>query len=298
MHTDERISRALAARDGAAIAGLAEQGVDLGDIAVDTVAGARTVLDEVLRLGDVELLRAVLAAPGVSPARALPDPGYWEWAQDAPLPVIREFLAAPGTDLGHADADGHTILHEVAAGRADPEVIGWLAARMPPDPAAENGTTPFFHAAVRGRLEAASVLLRAGADPDAVNRDTGWTALTAAVVAGRDDIVRGLLAFDGVDVNRADAEGATALHHAARLGFVSTVEILVAHPGIDTSLVDGLGRTAVMDAALRGHADVVEVLRRIDPDAPVEAPPLPPPVDDLDEPNPLPPIADPPPRSG
>ncbi|EOD60591.1 ankyrin repeat domain-containing protein [Amycolatopsis vancoresmycina] len=295
MRTDERIGRALAARDGAAIAGLAEQGVDLGDIAVDTVAGARTLLDEVLRLGDVELLRAVLAAPGISAARGLPDHGYWEWAQDAPLPVIREFLVAPGADLAHADADGYTILHEVAAGRADPAVLGWLAGRMPADPVAANGTTPFFAAAVHGHLEAASVLLRAGADPNAVNRDTGWTALTTAVVAGRDDLVRGLLAFDGVDVNHADAEGATALHHAARLGLGSTVELLVSRPGTDPSLVDDLGRTAVMDAALRGHTAVVDVLRRADPDAPVDAPPPPPPVDDLPEPNPVPPIADPPP---
>lgn len=263
MRTDDRVDAALAGHDIPALTALAQAGVDLNDVALSTDAGPRTLLDQVLRLGDPDLAGAVLALPGVSPARSLPRFGYWAWAADAPLPVVQTFIEHARVDPAEGDADGRTLLLEVAAGGADLAVITWLLGRLgagEADRAAADGTTPFFHAAVRGHLGAAAALHRAGANPNVANRLTGWTALVTAVASGLDEVVRWLLALPGLDVNRADAEGATALHVAARLGAAVGVEALMAHPRADLTAQDALGRTPLMDAARHANVEVAGML--------------------------------------
>jgi ankyrin repeat protein len=262
VRTDERVDAALASGDGATLVLLAQQGVDLNDIAVATDGGPRTPLEQVLYLADADLLGVVLSLPGVSATQSLPEHGFWAWAQDAPLPIIQAFLEQTGLDPGHADADGRTLLHEAAAGSGDPSVIDWLLDRVDVDQTAADGTTAFFHAAIQRHLDAAAVLRRHGASPDATSNVTGWTALVTAIVSGRTDVVRWLLEIDGLDVNHADATGAAALHHAARLGSVAAVEALMSYPGADWIAQDHLGRTPLMDAARHGNARVVEALLR------------------------------------
>jgi hypothetical protein len=223
-----RIEAAIESLDMASLAELAEEGVDLNEPLVPGDAGPRSLLDHVLGLGDATLVEAVLDLPGVSAERSLPSHARWSWAQRAPLAVVRGFVTRSGTGAGAADAGGRTLLHEVAAGDADPEVVAWLLARddVDVDAAAEDGATAFFHAAVSGRRAAAELLHAAGADPNPVSTYTGWTPLVVAIAAGDDDTVAWLLQLGGVDVNHADLEGASPLHHAVQLGRSRAAELL------------------------------------------------------------------------
>jgi ankyrin repeat protein len=237
MSNGERIHLALEERDFDALAALADEGVDLDEPLLVTDAGPRSLLDHALRLGDPDLVDAVLALPGVSASRSLPAHARWSWAQQAPLPVVRRFVEQSGTDPAEADAEGRTLLHEVAAGRADPEVVAWLAAQdgVDADAVAADGATPFFHAAVNGGRAAAELLYAAGADPNPASTFTGWTPLIVAIAEGDDGTVEWLLQLGGVDVNRPDARGATPLHHAVALGRARAADLLRGAGAVDVA---------------------------------------------------------------
>jgi ankyrin repeat protein len=254
----EAVSAALAARDVTRLHQLS--GVDLNRIVVSSAAGPRTLLDHTLREGDVQFLRDVLALPGVSSERSLPAHGYWAWAQSAPLSVIVAFAEAAGADLNARDADGLSLLHEVASGDGAMDVVAWLLDRVDADPVANDGTTPFYRAAGGGRLDVAQALYARGANPNVANRVTGWTALITSVAAGLEGVTAWLLSLDRLDVNLADLQGATALHHAARLGSTGALETLIAHPAVDCTRIDIQGRTPLMDAARHANAEAVRVL--------------------------------------
>ena len=79
----------------------------------------------------------------------------------------------------------------------------------------KEGYTPLMVAAHRGRLEAAKALLRAGADPNHVNR-AGDAALFWAVDGGAEMI--SLFVEYGADLDRASPKGWTALQYARAKG--------------------------------------------------------------------------------
>ncbi|WP_456819762.1 ankyrin repeat domain-containing protein [Cellulomonas sp. URHB0016] len=253
---------AVDARDPDALAALSRAGTDLGLLVIPGPEGPRTLLESVLLTGDVDLLHAVLALPGVSAGRALPEHGSWCWARGAALEVVRAFVEHPGVDPTHPDADGMTLLHELASAGAETAVVTWVLDRVPVDPRAKDGSTPLAHALGNGNLALAAELRRRGADLDPPSAWNGWTPLVTAVVAGMQDVVDWLLAQDGTDVRRGDSTGATALHHAARLGRTAALDALLARPDLDAQARDGQGATALMDAARHGRADVVAALLR------------------------------------
>lgn len=266
MVIEEEVGAALERSDAGALRELAAGGADLDQVLLPGAGGPATVLERALRAGDAAFVAGVLAVPGVSAEGSLPAYGFWAWARSAPLAVVREFLDRSGVPPEHPDAAGRTVLHEVASGDADPAVVGWLLARTAADPRAEDGTTPFFHAAVRGHRQAARLLLAAGADPNAANRYTGWTALTAAVAAGDEPLAGWLVTLPGLDPDRAGADGGTALHQAARLGNAALAATLLA-AGATRAVVDRYGRTPLIDAARHGAADVTTQLLAGDLDA-------------------------------
>lgn len=255
MAIEDEVGAAFERRDVEALRGLAAGGNDLNQVLLPGAGGPATVLERALRGGDPALVSGVLAVPGVSAERSLPAFGFWAWARSAPLAVVREFLDRSGVPPEHRDGAGRTVLHEVASGDADPAVVGWLLGRMAADPRAEDGTTPFFQAAVHGHRQAARLLLDAGADPNASNTHTGWTALIAAVAAGEERLAGWLVTVPGLDVDRTGADGGTALHRAAALGNAALVATLLAGGAIRTA-ADRYGRTPLIAAARRGAADV------------------------------------------
>lgn len=120
-------------------------------------------------------------------------------------------------------------------------------------------------ASLRGHVGAASCLLSAGADPNAVNVN-GETALMVAALARWPDVVRLLLAA-GAEVDRRDTLGLTALHKAVLGGrpqsptsSAETVRALL-DGGADASVPDQQGKLPHDHARLRRWRWTVPVLR-------------------------------------
>jgi len=118
-------------------------------------------------------------------------------------------------------------------------------------------------ASVRGHVEAVSLLLQAGADPNAVNAN-GETALMLAASAGRPDVVRVLIGA-GARVDAWDRFGMTALHRAA-WGYTqcrrmsATVRALL-DAGADASIPDRHGTLPHQTARRRMWSWTVPLLR-------------------------------------
>jgi len=104
-------------------------------------------------------------------------------------------------------------------------------------------------------LEVVRILIEAGAEVDARHGDNGWTPLMGAVEVGNLDAAR-LLVKAGADVNIANEEGDTAWNMALRWGYPEIAALLeqagaVAPAGVETDL---------HQAVLWGKAEAVEHL--------------------------------------
>jgi uncharacterized protein len=106
---------------------------------------------------------------------------------------------------------------------------------------AYDGWTPLHLAAFFGRLDAATRLLDAGADVNAVSHNSLHnTPLHAATAGGHGDVALRLL-DRGADVRVADAGGHTPLHIAAENGLLEVVKALLDR-GADPLALDGENR--------------------------------------------------------
>ena len=111
------------------------------------------------------------------------------------------------------------------------------------------GWTCLGHASFIGDADLVRTLLLTVAKPggDGINDATinGSTALTLASQQGRTEVVRTLLAVDGINVNHVTTFGNSALKRAAATWHVSCVRALVAAKGIDLNLASQIdGHTA------------------------------------------------------
>jgi len=103
---------------------------------------------------------------------------------------------------------------------------------------------------MHGSLERATAQLRDGADPHALELDSGRSALHKAAFWGHAHIVPWLLSLN-CDPNVQDAYGDTPLHDAARFGHAGCVDALV-QGGADISLKNVKGQTAAEVALAYG----------------------------------------------
>jgi ankyrin repeat protein len=139
-----------------------------------------------------------------------------------------------------------------------------LSDDQPHQPSAKECAPPspaeaFVSAAGAGDLAAVQKLLARGVDINAKGDAIGRTALMAASLNGRTDVVRALLR-KGADVNAKDDLGHTALFWGASDGPLDVVRALLDKGAdVDAKSDDTIG-TALAAASLGGHLDIVRAL--------------------------------------
>ena len=109
-------------------------------------------------------------------------------------------------------------------------------------------TQNLSEAVFTGDLAAVKQALTDGADPSAMDPQSGSTMLATAALMGHTEIVK-LLLEHGADVNTKSRDGGTALHAAAFLGRIETVKFLL-EKGADANLRSNIGGTAMDGAKL------------------------------------------------
>lgn len=254
--------------------------------------------------GDVTVARArVLLEAGADPNVTVLRGPALTYAVRRHKPEIVKLLVEYGADLEVRDASGRTPL--LWAGEMADRTYARDKARYPlirplveagadvnvvarPEAAPQNGwypehlsDTPLIQAARRGGVEAARLLLAAGAEIDARN-DAGRTALIEAVRA-RHYLVAELLLDHGADASFRDGAGKTALDYdgydspiyarlggraigagifaLAKRGDATALATALRETDVDPNTVDTFGQTPLTYAA--GHnpdPTVVEVL--------------------------------------
>ncbi len=130
-----------------------------------------------------------------------------------------------------------------------------------------DGMTALFWAVYHDQADVVSLLLNAGANPDASNR-YGMTPLIQAAMNGNSEIISMLLDA-GVNPNEATLQGDTALMNAAQTGALNGVEALI-DAGADIEARDSYYyQTPLMWGAAADNVEVVRAL--IDAGAEVNA---------------------------
>jgi ankyrin repeat protein len=113
--------------------------------------------------------------------------------------------------------------------------------------------TPLHKAADEGRHEMIRFLLKNGAKINAMSRG-GWTPLDYAAWKGREETAKLLIEL-GADVNATSVGGRTPLHTAAQCGHAKMVAFLIAKGADEYSI-----QTAMYAPAVYGYLDVIKVL--------------------------------------
>ncbi len=133
-----------------------------------------------------------------------------------------------------------------------------LRAKVNPNVADVDGTTPLQWAVRNHNAQLADRLLAAGADAKAQNR-YGVTAIQLACEAGSAQLVTRLLDA-GVAATATGPLGETALHTCARSGDVAAAKVLVARGAPLEAGESWRGQTPLMWAAGQGHAAMISML--------------------------------------
>jgi ankyrin repeat protein len=121
-----------------------------------------------------------------------------------------------------------------------------------------DGSTALHWAVYHDNLQAADLLMAAGANPEAVTRE-GVTPLAMATQFGSVPMVERLLRA-GADPKQVGPNGETMLMFAARNGNPRLVELFV-EAGVDVNAAEKLRQTtALMWAAAQRHPDAVKAL--------------------------------------
>jgi ankyrin repeat protein len=173
--------------------------------------------------------------------------------------AIIERLLALGSDA-QQQSDYGIPLDRAAYGGYASAVAALLNSGVPITAQNSWGRTPLHEACRYGRLEATRLLLRRGAEPDAVDHfGNNRTPLHEAVAPGDGPIVELLLIY-GANIHHRNSWGATPLHMAARMGARDVVKVLL-RAGADPAATDYHDRRPEDEAAERNYSDVIDLLK-------------------------------------
>ncbi|XP_062394958.1 B-cell lymphoma 3 protein [Sardina pilchardus] len=173
--------------------------------------------------------------------------------------LVKALLRADA-DPGALDRNGQNTLHlcceynqasclfEILSHPSN-SVSSWLETRN------YEGLSPLHLAVQSGNKEQVKLLLKNGADINAVDNKSGRSPLMHAVEANSMEMVN-LLIECGCDVNAQSYSGNTALHSACGRGYIEAVRTLLKN-GADSSLKNYHNDTAVMVAKNKRVTDVL-----------------------------------------
>ncbi|XP_076610020.1 histone-lysine N-methyltransferase EHMT2 isoform X3 [Chaetodon auriga] len=125
-------------------------------------------------------------------------------------------------------------------------------------PDSQNRRSALHAAAQRGLLEVCYMLVQAGAQVDAKDKDLR-TPLLEAIINNHVEVARYLIQ-NGACVYHTEEDGYTGLHHAAKLGNQEIVSMLLETGQVDVNAQDSGGWTPVIWAAEHKHVDVIKAL--------------------------------------
>ncbi|XP_017285066.1 histone-lysine N-methyltransferase EHMT2 isoform X1 [Kryptolebias marmoratus] len=133
-------------------------------------------------------------------------------------------------------------------------------------PESQNRRSALHAAAQRGLLEICYMLVQAGADVDAKDKDQR-TPLLEAIINNHIDVARYLIQ-NGACIYHVEDDGYTGLHHAAKFGNLEIVKMLLetgqvdvnAQCGRNASAEDSGGWTPIIWAAEHKHVEVIKSL--------------------------------------
>jgi len=195
--------------------------------------------------------------------------------------VLAELLASDSSLAGARDDDGLSLLLQAcyfkhggmvdliqAAGpsldifeaAALPGTTGRGAKLLEADPSLTtawscDGFTPLHLASYFGNDAMANLLLKHGADPNAVSRNRMALRPVHSGTASRSAGIVEMLLAHGAEVNATQHGGWTPLHAAVASGDGSLVELLLAH-GADPNLANDDGKSALDLAVERDHSGI------------------------------------------
>ena len=199
-----------------------------------------------------------------TPAEIAAYRGLHAAAQRGDLMEIQR-LATDGTALAARDAYGRTALHVATYARQREAVKALLRAGADPGALDADRYDAVTIAAVADDEETLRVLLAGGASAKLTTSRYDGTALIAAAHLGHDGVVRQLIAA-GAPLDHVNNLHWTALIEAVVLGdgkarHQAVVAALLA-AGARTSLADRDGKTPLQLARSRGYAEIVKMLER------------------------------------
>uniref|UniRef100_A0A8C6N4M2 [histone H3]-lysine(9) N-methyltransferase n=1 Tax=Mus spicilegus TaxID=10103 RepID=A0A8C6N4M2_MUSSI len=120
----------------------------------------------------------------------------------------------------------------------------------------QSKRTPLHAAAQKGSVEICHVLLQAGANINAVDKQQR-TPLMEAVVNNHLEVARYMVQLGGCVYSK---DGSTCLHHAAKIGNLEMVSLLLSTGQVDVNAQDSGGWTPIIWAAEHKHIDVIRML--------------------------------------
>ncbi|XP_017285070.1 histone-lysine N-methyltransferase EHMT2 isoform X5 [Kryptolebias marmoratus] len=125
-------------------------------------------------------------------------------------------------------------------------------------PESQNRRSALHAAAQRGLLEICYMLVQAGADVDAKDKDQR-TPLLEAIINNHIDVARYLIQ-NGACIYHVEDDGYTGLHHAAKFGNLEIVKMLLETGQVDVNAQDSGGWTPIIWAAEHKHVEVIKSL--------------------------------------
>jgi hypothetical protein len=148
------------------------------------------------------------------------------------------------------DVSNYTAIFAASA-RGDAKLIEALVAKGEGvDVRDAYGRTPLHVAAYKGHHEAMRALVRAGANPNALENDR-YDIVTIAAVTNDIPTLKAALVLGASAKNITSRYDGTALIAAAHLGHAEVVKILI-HAGAPLDHINNLGWTAVIESIILG----------------------------------------------